>query len=520
MLLFSYLNPCHELRLKEIFAEAAPELPVSISYEVLPKWKEYERASTTIADAYLKPVVSRQLGSMRARLAAAGLGDHLVVIKSNGGEMTLEAAAAAPVNMMVSGPTGGVVAAREIARLLQLPSLVTIDMGGTSTDVATIEGGRESFTTAFEIEWGVPIQIPMIDIRTIGAGGGSIAWIDKGGMLRVGPMSAGASPGPACYGAGGRQATVTDANLVLGRIDPANFLGGSMALDLEAAGRALAEVAAALGQGVEATAIAILRIANNNMVGALRSVLIERGLDPRDFTLLAFGGAGPLHASELMTEMAIPRALIPNHPAQFSAYGFLQADARVDRQRTTQLTSQRFDPERATLVMAELAAECLALLAGQGYTSNLQVRRALEMRYLGQNYELELEIAFERFAPATIPELWQAFHAAHKARFGFAIPGEIIEIVNYLVTAVSITEKPELQPIVTPRPPPRPDRATAAVGYPAGRHDVPVYDRPHLQAGHQIQGPALIEEPASVTILNPGQRLAVDAYGHLVIERA
>ena len=223
MLLFSYLNPAHEMRLKAIFAEEAPELPVSISYEVLPKWKEYERASTTIADAYLKPVVSRRLGSMRARLAAAGLGDHLVVIKSNGGEMTLEAAAASPVNMMVSGPTGGVVAARHIARLLELPSLVTIDMGGTSTDVSTIEGGRESFTTAFEIEWGVPIQIPMIDIRTIGAGGGSIAWIDKGGMLRVGPESAGAMPGPACYGQGGTRPTVTDANLVLGRINPVEF---------------------------------------------------------------------------------------------------------------------------------------------------------------------------------------------------------------------------------------------------------------------------------------------------------
>ncbi len=518
MLLFSYLNPVHELRLKEIFAEEAPDLPVSISYEVLPKWKEYERASTTIADAYLKPVVSRRLGSMRARLAAAGLGDHLVVIKSNGGEMTLEAAAAAPVNMMVSGPTGGVVAARHIARLLDLPSLVTIDMGGTSTDVATITGGRESFTTAFEIEWGLPIQIPMIDIRTIGAGGGSIAWIDKGGMLRVGPESAGASPGPACYGQGGTRPTVTDANLVLGRINPDNFLGGTMALDVAAAERAVFEVAQAPGHSLEATAIAILRIANNNMVGALRSVLIERGLDPRDFTLLAFGGAGPLHASELMTEMAIPRAIVPNHPGQFSAYGFLQADARVDRQRTTQLTSRRFDPERASAVMQELAAECTAELEQQGYTSDIRITRALEMRYLGQNYELELEIDFERFAEDTMDRLWQAFHYAHQARFGFSIPGEIIEIVNYLATAVSITPKPELHEIPRAEAPALPV-ARRPVGYPEGRHDVPVFRRDQLRAGHEIQGPAVIEEPASVTILNPGQRLAVDAYGHLVIER-
>jgi N-methylhydantoinase A len=266
---------------------------------VLPKWKEYERASTTCADAYLKPVVSRQLQSMRARMGELGLHDNLVIIKSNGGEMTLEAAANAPVNMMVSGPTGGVVAGKHLARLLDIPSLVTIDMGGTSTDVSTIIDGRESFTTAFEIEWGVPIQIPMIDIRTIGAGGGSIAWIDKGGMLRVGPHSAGANPGPACYGNGGTLPTVTDANLVLGRINPENFLGGSMALDVEAAERALADVGQALGHTPDETAMAIVRIANNNMIGALNTVLIERGLDPRDFTLLAFGGAGPLHAAEL-----------------------------------------------------------------------------------------------------------------------------------------------------------------------------------------------------------------------------
>ena len=519
MLLFSYLNPAHEQRLKAIFAEEAPELPVSISYEVLPKWKEYERASTTIADAYLKPVVSQQLRAMRRRLGEVGLGDHLVMIKSNGGEMTLDAAADSPVNMMVSGPTGGVVAARHVARLLDVQSLVTIDMGGTSTDVSTITGGRESFTTAFEIEWGVPIQIPMIDIRTIGAGGGSIAWIDKGGMLRVGPQSAGASPGPACYGSGGAEPTVTDANLLLGRINPENFLGGAMALDVDAAVRAIETVARPLGHTLEDTAMAIVRIANNNMVGALRSVLIERGLDPRDFTLLAFGGAGPLHASELMVEMGIPRGIVPNHPGQFSAYGFILADARVDRQRTTQLTSKRFDPVRATQVMQELVGDCIAELEAQGYTRDIQITRALEMRYLGQNYELELPIGFERFSAETTEQLWQAFHDAHKARFGFSIPGEIIEIVNYLATAVSLTPKPELRPIARATGAPV-AVARRAVGFPDGRLEVPIYRRDQLAADHLIDGPAVIEEAASVTVLNPGQRLVVDAYGHLVIDAA
>jgi N-methylhydantoinase A len=516
MLLFSYLNPTHELRLKEIFAEEAPDLPVSLSYEVLPKWKEYERASTTCADAYLKPVVGRQLQSMRARMAELGLGDNLVIIKSNGGEMTLEAAANAPVNMMVSGPTGGVVAGKHLARLLDIGSMVTIDMGGTSTDVSTITGGRESFTTAFEIEWGVPIQIPMIDIRTIGAGGGSIAWIDKGGMLRVGPHSAGASPGPACYGGGGTEPTVTDANLVLGRINPANFLGGAMALDVEAAHRAVARVGEALGHDLDQTAMAIVRIANNNMIGALRSVLIERGLDPRDFTLLAFGGAGPLHAAELILEMGIPAAIVPNNPGQFSAYGFILADARVDRQRTTQLTSRRFSAETANQVLAELVSECLAELQQQGYTDNLNVTRSLEMRYLGQNYELELEVGFEAFTEATIPQLWQSFHEAHEARFGFSIPGEIIEIVNYLATAVSITPKPELRRIAKAEEGPE-EAGRRRVGFASGRHEVPVFRRPDLLAGHRIEGPAVIEEAASVTVLCPGQHLSVDDFGHLLI---
>ena len=232
-LLFSYLNPAHEQAVKAILQAELPGLPISISYEVLPKWKEYERASTTLADAYLKPVVSRQLREMRRRLDEGAVAAHTVIIKSNGGEMTLEAAANAPIQMLVSGPTGGVIASRHVAGLTGIDHMVTLDMGGTSTDVATIIGGKEAFTTAFEIEWGVPIQIPMIDIRTIGAGGGSIAWIDKGGMLRVGPQSAGARPGPACYGQGGTEATVTDANLVLGRLNPAFFLGGRMGLDAE-----------------------------------------------------------------------------------------------------------------------------------------------------------------------------------------------------------------------------------------------------------------------------------------------
>src|SRR4051794_38442348 len=362
-LMFSFVEPKHERRVAAIIAEEWPEVPVSISYDVLPRWKEYERASTTIADAYLKPTVGPYLATMQRRLRDAGFSGSAVVIKSNGGEEKLEAAARSPIHLAVSGPSGGVIGARHLAALTGIERLVTLDMGGTSTDCSTVIDGQVAFTTDFEIEWGLPIQVPMIDIRTIGAGGGSIAWIDKGGLLRVGPQSAGAVPGPACYGQGGMAATVTDANLVLGRLNPRYFLGGRMTLDAEAAHRAVASIATRIGLPPEDAALAIVRIADNNMVGALRSVLIERGLDPRDFTLCAFGGAGPLHAASLMREMGLAGVVVPNHPGQFSAYGFIMTDARVDRQRTTQLTSRRFDPARARQIMATLVAEAEAELA-------------------------------------------------------------------------------------------------------------------------------------------------------------
>ncbi len=453
---------------------------------------------------------------MRQRLAGAGVTDRIVVIKSNGGEMTLEAAADRPIEMTVSGPTGGVVAGKHLARLLGIGSLVTLDMGGTSTDCSTIVGGQENFTTNFEIDWGVPIQIPMIDIRSIGAGGGSIAWIDKGGMLRVGPQSAGAKPGPACYGAGGTSPTVTDANLVLGRISPANFLGGAMRLDVRAAETAIGQVAAAIGMTPDAAAMAIVQIANTNMVGALRSVLIERGLDPRDFTLMGFGGAGPLHTCDLMLEAGIPAGIIPNHPGQFSAYGFILADARVDRHRTLQLTSRRFDPSRATEAMRDLVEAGIAELRDQGYVENIDVFRTLEMRYLGQNYELELPIGFEQFDGAATERLWQDFHAAHLARFGFNIPGEVIEIVNFSATVVSMTTKPEFRRLPEAKGEPKPD-SRRSVMFVAGRLDTPVFRRGALAAGHRIDGPAVVEEAASVTVVNPGQTLTVDPYGNLLL---
>ena len=514
--LFSFVTPDHERTARAIFAEECPDIPVSISYEVLPKWKEFERSSTTITDAYIKPVVGSHLGAMRERLDAKGITRQVAAIKSNGGEMTLEEAARHPIQMTLSGPTGGVVGAKQIARSVGVDHLVTLDMGGTSTDVSTVVGGHESFTTSFEIEFGLPIQIPMIDIRTMGAGGGSLAWIDKGGMLRMGPESAGANPGPACYGLGGTRATATDANLALGRINPANFLGGAMALDPDAAASAIAKVAGAIDKPVEETALAMVQIANNNMIGALRSVLTERGLDPRDFTLLAFGGAGPVHVADLMVHANIPSGIVPNHPGQFSAFGFLMTDARVDLERTAQMTSAAFDEDHANRVLSDLIREGVALLEEQGYTRNIEIIRSLEMRYLGQNHELDVPIAFDRFDETTLPGLWEAFHRAHHERFNFDIPGEKIEMTSVKVTAVSVTDKPRLAEVGQAEGAPEP-AATRRVLFEEGWRETPVHDRAALREGHRFEGPALIEEPASVTVIRPGQPVRIDRYGNILI---
>jgi len=515
-LLFSYVNPRHEQRAREILREELPGLPISISFDVLPKWKEYERASTTLADAYIKPILHNYLHDMGQRFAERGITDQVVMIKSNGGEMSLEAAREQPIHLTLSGPTGGVVAARHIADELSLSHLVTLDMGGTSTDCSTIVDRQISFTTNFEIEFSVPIQIPMIDIRTIGAGGGSIAWVDKGGMLRVGPQSARANPGPACYGFGGTAPTVTDANVVLGRINPENFLGGDMRLADDKARLAIETIAKPTGMSCEKMALAILRIVNNNMVGALRTVLTERGLDSRDFALLAFGGAGPLHVSDLMYEAAIPTGVVPIHPGQFSALGFILADARFDTERTVQMTSRRFDAARATTILAELVRNGRDNLASQGYTERQQTLSSVELRYLGQNYELEVAIDFDEFTPQNIERMWKGFHDLHEARFGFNIPSEIVEIITIKTTVLSVTDKPAFEPLRSSEFRPDP-AASRQVVFEEGTLDAPVYDRANLGAGATIAGPALIEEAASVTILRPDHQIRVASNGHLIV---
>lgn len=514
--LFSYVNPEHEIRIRNLFKKHLPDLPVSISFEVLPKWKEYERGSTTIADAYIKPIISTYVSKLKNQFNEKKITKNVGIMKSNGGVMTLEATVNAPINTAVSGPTGGVVAGKHIAELCNIDNLVTLDMGGTSTDVSIVVDGKEQFTTNFEIEWGIPIQVPMIDIRTIGAGGGSIAWIDKGGMLNVGPQSAGADPGPVCYGKGGQQPTVTDANLVLGRLNPDYFLGGSIKLDREAAYNAIEDLGKRLGKTVEQTASSIIQIANNNMVGALRMVLIEKGYDPRDFTMLGFGGAGPVHTSDLMNIVGISKAIIPVYPAQFSAVGFLLSDARVDLHRTVQMTSKKFDIVKANKIFQELKDMGRNDLLTQGYRDNLEIRSSIEMRYLGQNYELDIPFKFNEINENNIDEIWNSFHEMHNERFGFKIDGEIMEIVNFKVTVISKTQKPSFKELERGNDTSLP-KEKREVYYDDKKYLTPVYDRNQLYQGHEIMGPAIIQEEASSTVIRPDHKLYVDKYGNLHI---
>ncbi|AYN98110.1 MULTISPECIES: hydantoinase/oxoprolinase family protein [Pseudomonas] len=514
--LFSYVNPKHEDRIAEILAEELPTIPVSSSFNVLPKWKEYDRASTTIADAFLKPIVQESFARIKSCLDDLGVGDKVGVIKSNGGESSIWGAAATPVQMALSGPTGAVVATRTVAELTGIKNLVIFDMGGTSTDCATVVNGQENITTDFEIEWGIPIQVPMIDVHTIGAGGGSLAWIDKGGLLRMGPQSATSVPGPACYGRGGLEATVTDANVVLGRINPDYFLGGRMKLDAKAAHQAVARIADKLQMAVDEAAMAMLQIANNNMLGALRTVLLQRGLDPRDFTLLSSGGAGPVHVCDLLNISGIPQGLVPNYPGQFSAFGFIMTNARVDKHRTIQQVSTRFDAASVDQTMIGLVEAAVKELVDQGYEQNIQVQRSIEARYLGQNHGLELQVAMETITDESASQLWASFHEIHKARFGFAIPGETIELVTVKVVAVASAEKPNI-PKLPAATTPAAWISSRKVRYEQGWIDTPIYDRTNLLCGHTIYGPAVIEESASVTILRPDQQIVVNEYGYMLV---
>ena len=527
-LLHSYANPAHERRAKAILSELLPGRAICISVEIMNEFREYERASAAVLNAYLLPVMDRYLTTLAKTLAdpaSLGIlaGCPVLVMEAAGGLMTVDSALARPIHTVLSGPAGGVVASAHIAGLSGVADIVTMDMGGTSTDISLISGGRPQVTKMASLER-VPIRVPVIDINAIGAGGGSIAWIDDGGALRVGPISAEAVPGPACYGRGGRRPTVTDANLVLGRFGAGSRLGGVLALDAEAAHRAIEiAVGGPLGLTVTEAASGILRVANATMVRGIRVVSIERGYDPRDLTLVPFGGAGPMHGTPVARELSIPRILVPPNPGILCALGMLVSDLRHDFSQTWLRRHAALGARDVEAIVAPMRQEAEQALLRDGVPAERRsVLLRVDMRYAGQSHELAIPLG------GTDAASWAAlaadFHSEHRRRFGHADPEAPLEAVSFGVTGIGQIDLPTLpRPGAgTATPPGEAQQARRPVFFEdslgGGWHDTAVWLREHLLANNVIEGPAVVEELSATTVLYPGDRAHVDAVGSLIVE--
>ncbi|MCC6238421.1 MAG: hydantoinase/oxoprolinase family protein [Dehalococcoidia bacterium] len=506
-LLYAYANPAFE----DLFDQVATrsDLFVSLGSRVSPEYREVERASTAVLNAYVGPVMSSYLGRLEDGLRERGIA-QLRVVRSDGGAAEVRHAAALPVATLLSGPSAGVAGAFEVARRAGFERIVTFDMGGTSTDVALCDGGVP--TRAQLVIDGLTARAPVVDVHTVGAGGGSIARIDSGGALRVGPRSAGAEPGPAAYGKG-REFTVTDAHVILGRLGGAGLLGGALRLDERRARQAASALVHAFGGDAQRAAQAVLDVANASMERALRVVSVERGFDPREFTLVAFGGAGPLHACALAEALEIPSVLVPRWPGVLCAVGAAGADLTSTRTRSV---LRPIDGEPADIEAAIAAAEGLARGDLEGATGDTEVVRALDLRYAGQSYELTIPL--EEGPAGVLERARAAFDAQHMARFSHAEPGAPVEVVNARVTARvrGGREEGERAPSGSGAVPATETRVWIEGGW----REVPVFARDTLGAGDRIEGPAVVTQLDSTTLIAPGWRGDVDAWGNLVLARA
>ncbi|WP_432839865.1 hydantoinase/oxoprolinase family protein [Dactylosporangium sp. CA-092794] len=513
--LHAFLDPAHERAAAAIIRERYPDVSLSLSTDIAREYREYERTSTTVLEAYIRPIFERYVDELEQGLAEGGFAGRFLIMRSGGGAMTSAAAKRSPTHTVLSGPAGGIVGAAYLAGALGRDSLLTFDIGGTSLDACVIEQGSAVAAHEAQLEH-FPLLIPTYDIRTIGAGGGSIAWLDRG-LLKVGPQSAGADPGPVCYGRGGTRPTVTDAAVALGYVDPDRFLGGEMGLQADAARKALEEqVAQPLGLSVEAAAAGIFDVLLARTVGAVRQITVERGRDPRQFSLLAFGGAGPLLAPLLAREMGIAEVVVPFAPSGFSAWGMLSADIEDNFSRTLMAPLDEVDPAEVGATFADLESEALASLGEQGVPVELTVlHRQLELRYLGQEHSLAVTIG-----GALDPEAVRAaFQELHAARYGHAMANRL-QILNLRLRAVGRTASPTL-----PEYPPGDGDPSRALlkhrdAFDFGtRAIVPfaVYDRALLRPDDAFDGPALVDEGTSTTVVPSGQRVSVDARGYLLV---
>ena len=519
--LYSFIRPQHEAAALRILHDEFPEAFACVSHQVAPEFREYERMSTTVVNAYLGPVMQFYIERLGGRLSAMGMRATPHLTQSNGGVIGFGQAARLPVRTVLSGPSTGVIGAAETGRVAGYSELITFDMGGTSTDVALLSGGVCKLATEATVH-GYPIKAPMLDIHTVGAGGGSIAYVDSGGLLKVGPRSAGADPGPVCYGRGAVEPTVTDANVVLQTLNPAYLLGGRMAVRQDLAHAAIERLAARLGLDVLATAQGIVSVVTANMARAIRVISVQRGYDPRDYTLVAFGGAGPLHAARLAKELDIGRILVPRNPGILCAMGLLLTDLRADFATTAlRVLSPTVLPDIVAAFDA-LATQAGAWFAAEGIARQAQrVSRTVDMRYAGQNYELPIAVPDGAIGPATLDLLAERFEAAHRQAYGFVAEEDPVQLVTFRLEATGVVPKASFERHEDCGP-----DASAAV---IARRDVwlpeaggfvscTVYDRDRLRAGNRVHGPAVIEQMDATTLVLPDMVARVEPHLNFVME--
>ncbi|TDM06776.1 MAG: 5-oxoprolinase [Ideonella sp. MAG2] len=525
--LHAYRNPVNEQAIAEELRRLLPQVPVVASHEISREWREYERSNTTVASAYVSPVVRRYVGALEASVAEMGFRGQLYLMQSNGGMTSSAGATANPVSMVESGPASGMLAAQALGQLIGEQNIIALDVGGTTAKCTLIHKGRLPVTTEYHIERtpkhpGYPIQTAVIDLVEIGQGGGSIASVDAGGRLQVGPRSAGASPGPVAYGRGGAHITTTDANLALGRIDAQHFLGGQVQPDVPAVQRSLTALGEPLGISAEQAAQGVLRLANANMVNALKLVSTNKGYDPRDFVLMAFGGGGALHAVELAEELRIPRVVIPTNAAVFSAWGMLLTDVRRDYTLTELTALDEGAAPKVTEVFAQMEAHARSDFGKQGLEpSALSFSHFADLRYLGQEHTVKVPVALLTLVSTQgLKDLIESFSADHETRYTYRLNDTAVELVNFhLVATVHVVKpKPRLRAVG------QASVADARVGTRQvffehhGSTEAVLYDNQRLEPGMQLVGPAVVQDPVSSLVLPPGHRLSMDSYGNLVID--
>jgi N-methylhydantoinase A len=518
-LLHSYANPVHEQRIKAIIRDDHPEAFVTVSSDILPEYREYERMSTVCINAYVMPKVNSYVKHLEKQLRQMGVASDLYIMQSNGGVITAAMAREASARTVLSGPAGGALTGVYLSKNPQHPDVITIDIGGTSSDICLIKDGSPNLTTESDIE-GYPIKLPMIDINTIGAGGGSIAWIDPGGALRVGPQSAGADPGPACYGTGGDQPTVTDANAVLGRVNPSFLLGGAMPLYLEKAREVIEKkIAGPLGIDLIRAAEGIITVVNANMIRGIRRVSVEKGYDPRDFALAAFGGAGPLHGVELAKALNMRRVIVPLYPGIASAFGMLSADVRHDYVQTKIGIADQLNLEELHTLFRDMESSAVRQLTEEGFQGPaIILLRRIDMRYLGQSYELSISAPAGPVTAEVISALTDDFHRSHDQAYGYARKREKVELVNLRLVALGKLPRSEIAgKWHSQRKLPQPFDHRAVL-FEGRFHRTPIYQRDHLPQSWPLVGPVVIEQLDSTTVVPPGCRATVAPDGNILID--